>query len=80
MQRNHSRGALAPMLSNKIVLERDDIKTFRNIHLVEKRPSIASLEEAERIQERDPFDPTASQYLGWSLLYFRKTLTLLRMP
>ncbi len=60
------------MLSSKIDSERDDVKTFRSVHLVEKRPPIATVEEAVRILERDPLDPNASQYLGWHLLHSRK--------
>ena len=60
------------MLSSNIDSEKDDVRTFRNVHLVEKRSPIASVEEAERILEREPFDPNASQYLGWHLLHSRK--------
>ena len=63
------------MLSNKIDPEKDDIKIFRNVHLVEKRPPITSVEEAMRILERDPLDPNASQYLGWHLLCSGKEST-----
>ena len=63
------------MFPSKIDSERDDVKTFRSVHLVEERPPIATVEEAERILERDPLDPldpNASQYLGWHLLHSRK--------
>ena len=71
-QRKHSRGAFAPILSSKIHLETEDIRIFRNVHLVERYPPIGSVEEAERTLERDPSNPNASQYLGWHLLQSRK--------
>ena len=72
MQRNRSRGAFAPMLCSKTDWEWDEIRNFRNVHLVENRPPIASVEEAERILEQEPLDSNASHYLGWHLLYARK--------
>ena len=72
MQRNRGRGAFAPMLPGKFDWERDEIRKFRNVHLVENRPPIASAEEAERILEREPLDSSASHYLGWHLLCSRK--------
>ena len=46
----------------------DDIKLFRNVHLIEEQPGIGGVIEASEILSQDPSHPIASKYLGWSLL------------
>ena len=46
----------------------DDVKTFRNIHLVTRKVPIQSILEADQILENNPSDPNALRYRGWYLL------------
>lgn len=67
-RRNRNRGMFGPLLPSDNNLKRDDVKMFRNIHLVERTALIKSVAEAEGILKQDPSDSNAHRYLGWYTL------------
>ena len=67
-RRIRKTGIFGPLLPDVSKLERDDIKDFRNIHLIRMKAPIKSVTEAEEILKHDQRDPQASKYLGWHLL------------
>ena len=71
MENKPFRTVFSPLLPYDSDGKDDDIRAFRNIHLVERKASIKSLAEARKALELDPLDASALQFLGCHLLQSR---------
>ena len=63
---------LRPILPKSTNYDSDEIKLFRNVHLIEEQVGIRSEAEALEILKQDPSHAIASKYMGWSLLQYSR--------